>query len=80
MATPKPKGDSLQVTINFDGSRTVLHLPWNMKVGRAIEKAAEHFRVEPGGLTFLYRGLEVTDDMTVEVSCVDSSSWAECAL
>ena len=77
----KPKEKMLQVTVNFDGSRTVLHLPFNMKVGRAIEKAAEHFNVKPGGLTFLYRGLEVTDDMTVGVSCeATSSCCSECAL
>ena len=57
----------LQVTVNFEGSRTVLHLPKNMKVGLAIQKAAEAFKQDPRGLTFLYHGNEITDDMTVGV-------------
>ncbi len=63
----------LQVTVNFEGSRTVLHLPRNMKVGLAIQKAAEQFKQDPRGLTFLYHGNEITDDMTVGVSVVVSS-------
>ena len=58
----------LQVTVNFEGNRTVLHLPRNMKIGLAIQKAAEQFGIAPGGLTFLYHGNEITDDMTVGVS------------
>lgn len=58
----------LQVTVCFQGSRTVLHLPKDMKIGRAIQKAAEQFKQDPGGLTFLYHGNEITDDMTVDVS------------
>lgn len=62
------KPDSLvQVTVNFEGNRTVLHLPKGMKIGLAIQKAAEQFKEDPGGLTFLYHGLEITDDMTVGV-------------
>ena len=63
------KSDALlQVTVNFEGKRTVLHLPKDMKIGLAIQKAAEHFKQDPRGLTFLYHGLEITDDMTVGVS------------
>lgn len=58
----------LTFTVNFQGSRTVLHLPKTMKVGRAIQKAAEQFKADPSGLTFLYHGWEITDDMTVGVS------------
>lgn len=58
----------LTFTVNYQGSRTVLHLPKSLKVGKAIEKAAEQFNVPPQGLTFLYHGLEITDDMTVGVS------------
>ncbi len=64
-------GDSLslvQVSINYQSSRTVLHLARNIKVGQAIQKAAEAFKIDPGGLTFLYHGNEVTDDMLVGVS------------
>lgn len=61
----------VDVSINYQGNRTVLHLARNIKVGHAIEKAAEAFKIEPGGLTFLYHGNEVTDDMLVGVSdCV----------
>ncbi len=60
----------LQVTVNFEGNRTVLHLPKDLKVGKAIQKAADHFKQDPSGLTFLYHGLEITDDMTVGVSCL----------
>lgn len=55
----------LTFTVNFQGSRTVLHLPMDLKVGKAIQKAAEQFKTDPQGLTFLYHGLEITDDMTV---------------
>lgn len=58
----------LQVTVSFEGKRTVLHLPKDMKIGLAIQKAAESFKQDPRGLTFLYHGLEITDDMTVGVS------------
>lgn len=58
----------LQVTVCFEGNRTVLHLPKSMKIGKAIQKAAEQFKQDPRGLTFLYRGLEITDDMEVGVS------------
>lgn len=58
----------MTVTVNFEGSKTVLHLPKDLKVGLAIQKAAEAFKQDPGGLTFLYHGLEITDDMTVGVS------------
>ena len=62
------KPDNLvQVTVNFEGNRSVLHLPKNMKIGLAIQKAAEQFKQDPRGLTFLYHGLEITDDMTVGV-------------
>ena len=62
-------GDTLMtVTVNFGGTKTVLHLPKNLKVGRAVQKAAEAFKQDPGGLSFLYHGLEITDDMTVGVS------------
>ena len=57
----------MQVTVNFEGARTVLHLPRDMKVGRAIQKAADHFKQDPSGLTFLYHGNVITDDMTVGV-------------
>ena len=68
----------LQVTVNFEGSRTVLHLPKDMKVGRAIQKAAENFKVDPKGLTFLYHGNEITDDMTVKVkSLLELDSYIE---
>lgn len=60
----------LTFTVNFQGTRTVLHLPKTLKVGKAIEKAAEQFNVPPQGLTFLYHGFEITDDMTVGVSLV----------
>ena len=59
----------VQVSINFQGQRTVLHLAKNMKVGQAIQKAAEAFKVAPQGLTFLYHGATITDDMLVGVSC-----------
>ena len=62
----KPDG-LVQVTVNFEGNRTVLHLPKDMKIGLAIQKAAEQFNQDPRGLTFLYHGLEITDDMTVGV-------------
>ena len=65
--------DLLQVTVNFEGSRTVLHLPKSMKVGLAIQKAAEQFKQDPRGLTFLYHGNEITDDMTVGVSLIIES-------
>ncbi|XP_064406673.1 E3 ubiquitin-protein ligase parkin-like [Halichondria panicea] len=55
----------VDVSINYQGNRTVLHLAKNIKVGHAIEKAAEAFKIEPGGLTFLYHGNEITDDMLV---------------
>ena len=66
----------VQVTVNFEGNRTVLHLPKNMKIGLAIQKAAEQFKQDPRGLTFLYHGLEITDDMTVGVraSCLVNSA------
>ncbi len=57
----------LQVTVNYERNRVVLHLSKRMKVGEAIRKAAEKFNVDPKGLTFLYHGTEITDDMTVEV-------------
>lgn len=57
----------LSVTVNFEGSRTVLHLEKNMKIGEAIVKAAKAFEVKPEGLCFLYHGTEITDDMLVEV-------------
>ena len=61
-------GNSLvTVTINYEASRTVLHLPKNIKIGHAIVKAAEAFKVKPEGLTFLYHGNEITDDMLVGV-------------
>ena len=63
-----PEAEILTFTVNFQGSRTVLHLPKDLKVGRAIQKAAEQFKTDPRGLTFLYHGLEITDDMTVGVS------------
>ncbi len=58
----------VDVSINYQGNRTVLHLAKNIKVGHAIEKAAEAFKIQPGGLTFLYHGNEITDDMMVGVS------------
>lgn len=64
----KPESILLQVTVSFEGKRTVLHLPKSMKIGLAIQKAAEAFKQDPRGLTFLYRGLEITDDMEVGVS------------
>ena len=64
----KQESGLLQVTVSFEGSRTVLHLPKNMKIGMAIRKAAEQFKQDPRGLTFLYHGLEITDDMEVGVS------------
>lgn len=64
----KPEPTLLQVTVSFEGGRTVLHLPKNMKIGLAIQKAAENFKQDPRGLTFLYHGLEITDDMEVGVS------------
>ena len=67
----------LTFTVNFQGSRTVLHLPKDLKVGTAIQKAAEAFKTAPQGLTFLYHGLEITDDMTVGVSAeYRSEVWA----
>ena len=68
----KPAEPMVQVTINFEGNRTVLHLPKNLKISRAIQKAADQFKQDPRGLTFLYHGLEITDDMTVGVSLVCS--------
>jgi hypothetical protein len=67
------KSDSalLQVTVNFEGKRTVLHLPKDLKIGHAIMKAADHFKQDPRGLTFLYHGLEITDDMMVGVGLLD---------
>lgn len=64
-------------TVNFQGSRTVLHLPKDLKVGKAIQKAAEAFKTDPQGLTFLYHGLEITDDMTVGVSTVHEKRQGE---
>ena len=61
----------LTLTINFQGNRTVLHLPKDLKVGKAIQKALEQFKIDPNTAseyTFLYHGLEITDDMTVGVS------------
>ena len=61
-------GDTLMaVTVNFEGNKTVLHLPKNLKVGRAVQKAAEAFKQDPRILCFVYRGLEVMDDLTVGV-------------
>ena len=65
----------VQVSINFQSQRTVLHLAKNMKVGQAIQKAAEAFDVPPEGLTFLYHGATITDDMLVGVSCSVIVSW-----
>lgn len=60
-------GGLLTVTVNYQGNRTVLHLAKNIKIGQAIVKAAEAFKVKPEGLTFLYHGTEITDDMLVGV-------------
>lgn len=69
MASPSPRSIGIvTVSINYQGSRTVLYLPKNIKVGQAIQKAAEAFKIEPNGLTFLYHGNEITDDMLVGVS------------
>ena len=60
----------LTFTVNFQGSRTVLRVPKDLKVGKAIQKAAEQFKTDPCGLFFLYHGLEITDDMIIGVSTV----------
>ena len=70
----------LTFTVNFQGSRTVLHLPKDLKVGKAIQKAAEAFKTDPQGLTFLYHGLEITDDMTVGVSIVHRKKYEQAQL
>ena len=68
MAGISERPNILTFTVNFQGSRTVLHLPKDLKVGKAIQKAAEQFKTDPRGLTFLYHGLEITDDRTIGVS------------
>ena len=58
-------------TVNYEGNRTVLHVPKDLKIGEAVQKAADNFKIIPQQrheLTFLYHGLYVTHDMTVGVS------------
>ena len=65
----------LTVSVSFDGTKAVLHVPTDLKVGEAIQKAAVEFKQPPQGLTFLYHGLEITDDMEVGVSA--AGSWRD---
>lgn len=62
-------GGWLSVTVHFQApSRTVLHLPKNIKVADAIVEAAKAFKVKPEELTFMYNGAELNDDQLVGVS------------
>ena len=66
MATGGGSGEA-SVVVNFEGNKTVLHLPKNLMVGIAVQKAADAFKQDPRGLSFLYHGVQVPNDTTVGV-------------
>lgn len=66
-AKPKPL---IEVSVNFEGNRTILHLPKDIKIGLAVYKAAQQFQQDPRGLTFLYHGIEISHNETVGVRII----------
>lgn len=58
---------SMILTVSFEGNRLTLSIPKNIKVYEVVQKAAEAFKVKPEGLGFLYQGLTVPEELSVEV-------------
>ena len=63
--------DKMTITVSFGGSRFTLTIPKGIKVYEVVQKAAEAFKVKPEGLGFLYQGLQVPEQLTVEVCGCD---------
>jgi len=58
---------SMILTVSFEGNRLTLSIPKSIKVYEVVQKAAEAFKVKPEGLGFLYQGLTVPEELSVEV-------------
>ena len=67
MATSSGSLSSMILTVSFEGNRLTLSIPKSIKVYEVVQKAAEAFNVDPEGLGFLYQGLAVPEELTVEV-------------
>jgi len=57
----------MTLTVSFEGKRLTLYILKNIKVYQVVQKAAGEFKVQPEGLGFLYQGLAVPEERTVEV-------------
>jgi len=67
MATSSLQEKKITFTICFENSRLTLTIPKSIKVYEVLQKAADEFKVKPEGLGFLYNGLKVPEEITVEV-------------
>ena len=67
MATSSGSLSSMILTVSFEGNRLTLSIPKSIKVYEVVQKAAEAFKVKPEGLGFLYQGLTVPEELSVEV-------------
>ena len=63
---PLPSG-KMTLTISFEGKRLTRCIPNSILVSDLLRHAAEAFKVKPEGLCFLYQGLQVPEQLTVEV-------------
>jgi len=58
---------SMTLTVSFEGNRLTISIPESIKVHEVVQQAAEAFKVKPEGLGFLYQGLTVPEELSVEV-------------
>ena len=58
------------LTVRFENQRVAIRVSKDDKVSAVIQKAADALKEPPGGLSILYRGLEIPDDATVQVGGV----------
>ena len=67
MATRADSTIQYLFVVRYEGQNLTLRVPTTLKVGEVVKKAAEELRTTPEGLIVLHLGLEVPDDMTVQV-------------
>lgn len=55
------------VTVCYGSQRVTIRVSKNDKISSVIQKAANAFKVPPGGLSIFYHGVEIPDDASVQV-------------
>lgn len=67
MAVRADSASQYLFVVRYEGQNLALRVPTTLKVGDVVKKAAEQLKTTPEGLIVLHLGLEVPDDMTVQV-------------